>query len=351
MNRKTLIEHQPSAFGEITLVELINRRGASVRLSSLGAGVVSVVVPDRYGEMADVVIGYENVADYMSDGPCAGKIPGRYANRIAAGRFALDGVDYTLVVNNGPNALHGGPSGFQNRIWDMELVGEDAVKFLRVSPDGEEGYPGALAVSATYRWFDNNSLELTLQAETDKATVVNLTNHSYFNLSGHDAGSVLGHQLKLQSSYYLPTDETLVPTGEYAPVEGTPMDFRTMHALGRDINDDFAALRYGKGYDNSWAIDDYKPGKMQLAAELYDPESGRSLEIMTDQPAVQLYTGNWLDGSPRGKGGYEYHDYDAVAIECQDMPDAPNKPGFPSARLNPGETYCRRIIFKFTTKA
>ncbi len=347
MNRKTEIGRTDTAYGEVTWITMTNRRGAAVTLSTLGAGIVSIIVPDKMGRMADVVIGYDNPASYMADGPCSGKVPGRYANRIARGHFTLDGVEYTLAINNGPNALHGGPTGFQNRIWDFELVGDDKVRFSRVSPDGEEGYPGTLNVAVTYCWDDNNELKLTLEATTDKATVVNLTNHAYFNLNGHNSGSVLNHELTLAANRYLPTDDTLIPSGEMAPVAGTPMDFTVARTIGRDIDKDFPALVYGKGYDNCWAIDDYKPGQMRHVAKLYAPLSGRILTVSTDQPAVQVYTGNWLDGSPKGKADYEYHDYDAVAIECQDMPDSPNKPDFPSTRLNPGDRYCRHIIFKF----
>ncbi|MDE7459077.1 MAG: galactose mutarotase, partial [Muribaculaceae bacterium] len=196
-NRKTVIERFDSPEGQIAVVTMTNRRGASVSLSNLGAGIVSVIVPDREGKLADVAIGYENPTDYMADGPCAGKVPGRYANRIANGLFTLDGVAYKLAINNGPNALHGGPTGFQNRLWDVGLVGDDSVRFTRLSPDGEEGYPGNLTVVALYRWTDDNRLELTLEAQTDVATIVNLTNHAYFNLSGHDSGSVLDHELRL----------------------------------------------------------------------------------------------------------------------------------------------------------
>lgn len=350
-NRKIVIERIDAPIGQIALVAMTNRRGSSVILSNLGAGIVSVVVPDREGNMADVVLGYENVLDYMADGPCAGKVPGRYANRIARGQFSLDGVSYKLAVNNGPNALHGGPTGFQNRLWDVALVGDDAVRFTRQSPDGEEGYPGDLTVAAMYRWTDENVLELTFDAQTDRPTIINLTNHAYFNLAGHDSGSVLEHELKLSASHYLPTDETLIPTGELAPVADTPMDFMRSHAIGRDIQSDFPALKYGKGYDNCWAIDSYTPGEMRVAAMLFEPKSGRTLEVSTDQPGVQIYTGNWLAGSPKGKGGYCYSDYDAVAIECQDFPDAPNHAEFPSTRLSPADIYRRRINFSFKTKA
>lgn len=350
-NRKTIIERIDAPFGQITVVTMINRRGASVVLSNLGAGIVGISVPDREGRLADVVLGYENMSDYMNDGPCAGKIPGRYANRIAGGLFEIDGVKYKLAVNNGPNALHGGPTGFQNRLWDVALSGDDSVRFTRLSPDGEEGYPGGLTVAARYRWTDDNSLELTLEAQTDRPTVINLTNHTYFNLAGHDSGSVLEHELRLFASKYLPTDDTLIPTGDMAPVAGTPMDFTKPHAIGRDIKNDFPALNYGKGYDNCWVVDNYEPGCVRTVAELFDPSTGRVVEVSTDQPGVQVYTGNWLDGSPAGKGGCRYNDYDAVAIECQDFPDSPNHPDFPSTRLDASGIYRRHIIFTFKTKA
>lgn len=332
--------------GDITLITLVNASGARVVISTLGAGIVSIEAPDAEGRLADVVLGYESVADYMNDGPCAGKVPGRYANRIAAGHFEIDGKEYTLAINNGPNALHGGPTGFQNRIWTLVEATDNTVCLAYRSADGEEGYPGNLYVKATYSWSDDFVLTLAFEAETDAPTVINLTNHAYFNLAGHDAGSVLKHTLQLSASRYLPTDETLVPLGELAPVDGTPMDFTKPKALGADIEENFPALHYGKGYDNCFAIDD-ADSSVRLAARLTDPESGRVLEVLTDQPGVQIYTGNWLDGSPTGKGGAVYHDYDGVAIECQSFPDSPNKPQFPSTRLNPGEKFQRTIIFKF----
>jgi aldose 1-epimerase len=335
-----------SPIGDITLFTITNKVGASVKLSSLGACIAEVNVPDKSGKMADVVIGYANPADYLADGPCAGKVPGRYANRIAKGHFSIDGKEYTLAINNGPNALHGGPTGFQNRIWQAEATA-DAVIFTYKSADGEEGYPGNVTVKATYTWSDDCELTLAFHAVCDSKTVINLTNHSYFNLAGHDTGSALDHELWLACSSYLPTDDTLIPTGEIAPVAGTPMDFTKAHAVGRDIKADFPTLNYGKGYDNCWVVDNYKPGEIKTVARLTDNKSGRVLEVATDQPAAQVYTGNYLNGSPKSKSGHDYKDYDAIAIECQDMPDAPNHANFPSTLLNPGEEYNRTIIFKF----
>lgn len=334
---------------EIYLYTLTNEKGAYVQLSSVGAGVVSVVVPDKDGNLADVVIGYPEAASYFADGPCAGKIPGRYANRIALGKFELDGAEYTLPINNGPNHLHGGPEGFQNKVWESREH-EGGVEFLYYSEDGEMGYPGALKAVARYEWTEDCELRLTLTAESDAPTVVNLTNHTYFNLNGEGNGNILGHLLRLNASEYLPTSDSLIPLGESVPVAGTPMDFVNAKLLGAEINADFPALKYGKGYDNCWVIDGAEPGQLQEAAELYAPESGRVLTMYTTQPGVQVYTGNWLTGCPAGKNGHIYEDYSAVAIECQNFPDAPNKPDYPSAVLRPGEVYEQAIIFAFTTR-
>lgn len=332
--------------GEISVYTLVNASGASVKLSSVGAGIVSVVVPDREGHMDDVVIGYANPADYFYDGPCAGKVPGRYANRIARGHLELDGVTYQLAINNGPNALHGGPEGFSHKIWHSQATAT-GVKFTLHSPDGDEHYPGNLVACAEYSLGDDNELRLTLTATTDKKTVVNLTNHTYWNLAGENSGSVLDEVLELACTHYLPTDSTLIPTGEIAPVAGTPMDFTTPKALGRDIKQDFPALKYGKGYDNCWVVDDWHKGKLKKVATLRDPKSGRVLEVLTTQPAVQVYTGNYLAGSPANKAeSRSYRDYEGVALECQGMPDAPNHPNFPSQVLNPGEEYRQVIVFK-----
>lgn len=336
-----------SPLGEVTHYTITNAGGASATLSTLGAGIVSVIVPDANGRMANVVLGYKDPASWLADGPCAGKVPGRFANRIAKGHFSIDGKEYTLAINNGPNALHGGPTGFQNRIWDAETIGDNAVKFTYRAADGEEGYPGNLTATATYEWNDKNELTLTLTAETDASTVINLTNHAYFNLAGESSGTVLNHTLKLNASCWLPTDPTQIPTGEIAPVAGTPMDFTEAKPIGRDIKADFEALKIGKGYDHCWVIDGYSKGELREVAELRDPESGRKLIVETTQPGMQIYTGNWLAGCPESISGGAYQDYDGVAIECQNFPDAPNKPSFPSSRLNPGEEYKEVIRFKF----
>lgn len=335
--------------GDVAVYTLTNIHGCKVRLSSIGAGVLAIEAPDRNGKLSDVVLGYKNVEDYFYDGPCAGKVPGRYANRIAKGEFAIDGVKYQLRINNGPNALHGGPEGFCNQIWNSEVVGETVV-FSLFSADGFENYPGNMIVKAKYTFSDDNELTLELSAVSDKKTIVNLTNHTYFNLAGEDAGTVLNHTLTLACSHYLSTDDTLIPTGEVAAVAGTPMDFTTAKKLGAEIKCDFPALNYGKGYDNCWVVDDWTDGEVKKVATLHDEASGRVLEVLTSQPAVQVYTGNWLEGCPQSVSGHNYHDYDGVAIECQGMPDAPNHDNFPCQELSSGSEYKRIIKFKFSTK-
>lgn len=338
-----------SPAGDIEYITLSNKSGASVTFTSVGAGVVALNVPDARGRLADVALGYADPADYLGDGPCSGKIPGRFANRIAGGLFSIDGHEYQLPVNLPPNCNHGGPEGFHNKIWNVDRVEEGLVVFSLLSPDGDSGFPGNLQVTATYEWSDDNALSLTLSARTDAPTVVNLTNHTYWNLGGHNCGTALGQTLKLEASHYLPTDSTLIPEGVLAPVAGSPMDFTEAKEIGRDIKLPFPALIYGKGYDNCWALDNYD-GTVRLAATLCDPVSGRVLEVSTDQPGVQVYAGNWLAGCPANKDFRPYEDYDGIAIECQNFPNSPNTPAFPSAVLRPGETYQRHIIFKFSVR-
>ena len=333
---------------EIKLFSIVNADGSEVILSNLGAGIVSIVVPDRHGKMADVVLGYRDPASYEADGPCMGKVPGRFANRIAKGRFSLGDRTFSLAINNGPNHLHGGPGdqSFANRLWQAEET-PDGVRFTLDSPDGDAGYPGALHVEALYSWSEDHRLTLRLTATSEAETVVNLTNHAYFNLKGEDAGDVTGHVLKLMASRYLATDETLIPVGEPAPVALTPMDFTIPKEIGRDLKADFPALNYGKGYDNCFVVDNWKKGVVRPVAELSEKRSGRRLVVSTDAPGIQVYTGNWLSGCPLSKSGKAYADYDGVALECQSFPDSPNRPDFPFETLRPGSVYENTIVFAF----
>ncbi len=335
---------------EIILYTLTNDNDASVSLCNIGAGIVSIVVPDKDGNFGDVVIGYENLASYFGDGPCAGKIPGRFANRIANGTFRIDDNNYQLVLNTGGDKhhLHGGPEGFANQLWASELDGQSVI-FEYISADGEAGYPGKLTAKVKYTWDNNNELSIELTAHTDKTTIVNLTNHTYFNLNGEGNGDILGHKLKLYAQNYLVATDELIPTGEIANVKNTPMDFTTFKEIGTDINANFDATINGKGYDSCWVLDNYKENELKIAGTLLSEESGRKVDVYTTQPGIQIYTGNWLSGSPIGKCGRSYNDYEGVAMECQNFPDSPNKPHFPNAFLRPNEKYKQFIKFRFST--
>ena len=349
----------PSPIGDITLVRLENAGGSWVELSTLGAGITGLAVPDRKGRIRNVALSYDNVADYIGDGPCMGKTAGRYANRIARGHLEIDGNRYSLPVNCGPNHLHGGPEGFQNRNWNLRMLEDNGVEFSLRSVDGEMGYPGNLDVKVTYHWDDDCRLRIELEATTDKPTVVNLTNHTYWNLRGDDAGTALDHNLRISASRYLDTDKDLTPTGKLVAVEGTPMDFRQTKIVGLDIKADFPALNFGKGYDACWAGDANRPAGEKEAVDrdcdglaevvvLSDGVTGRVLTVSSDQPGVQVYTGNWLNGSAPNRVGHSYNDYEGIAIEAQGFPDAPNHPDFPSQLLRPSETYRRHITYSFT---
>lgn len=331
----------------VILYTLRNSHGGEVQLTNIGAGIVSVTVPDRNGEFADVALGYESFEGYFDDGPAMGKTPGRYANRIANGRFSLDGKEYKLPINSAPNHLHGGAKGFANRLWQGR-VEVNRVIFSLVSTDGDQGYPAEVSVEVIYDWDDDYNLEITYLAKSTAPTVVNLTNHAYFNLAGESSGTVLNHILQLNAKNYLPTDNVQIPTGDYAPVEGTPMDFRTPKRLGDEIEAEFEPLKIGNGYDHCWVVDGYAKGKINRVGTLCDKESGRKMTIFSTQPGVQVYTGNYLQGCPAAKGDREYENRDGVAIECQGFPDAPNKPNFPSQRVDPEDIYEERIIYQFS---
>lgn len=329
---------------------MTNSSGIKVELSDIGAGIVSITVPDRNGKMEDIVLGYPNANDYIGDGPCAGKVPGRYANRIKEGKFTIDDVEYQLELNTGDghHHLHGGNIGFANQKWASRIEGESIV-FTYLSADGEAGYPGEMLAKVRYTLNDDNELNIRLGAETTAPTVVNLTNHTYFNLKGEGNGNILDHKLKLNAARFLPATPELITTGEMASVNDTPMDFTEGKLIGKDIQAQFPDLINGKGYDSCWVINDLYKDKLNLAAELSYEGNGRMVQIYTTQPGIQVYTGNWLSGCPQGKNGHIYNDYDGVALECQALPDSPNKPNFPNTFLRPGDEYKEIIIFKFST--
>ena len=326
-----------------------SRGGVEVEVLDYGAVVRTLRVPDHAGTPADVVLGYDTIAEYERQRAFFGTLVGRYANRIAHGRFTLDGVEHRLATNDGPNHLHGGPRGYWAVLWSaapFARAGSRGVALDYVSPDGEEGYPGTLAVRVTYTLGDDDELAVEYEARTDRATPVNLTQHSYFNLAGHDAGDVLGHELAIAASRYTPVDDTLVPTGELLPVAGTPFDFTQPHRVGARLGADHPQLRAGGGYDHNFVLDEAARSGDASAAVLHDPASGRTLEIRTTEPGIQLYGGQAL-GGVRGKGGREYPPHAGAALETQHFPDSPNHPHFPSTILRPGETFTSRTSFRF----
>jgi len=331
----------------VLLYTLINKRGMVAKITDYGAILTELWVPDARGNVTNVVHGFDNLDQYVKGHPFFGAIAGRYANRIANGKFTLDGKEYTLAKNNGPNHLHGGVKGFDKKVWKSRALPATAdsvaVEFTCTSPDGEEGYPGTMKVTVTYTLTNDNELRIDYDATTDKPTVVNLTNHSYFNLAG--GGSILDHLLVINADRYTVPDTTLIPTGEIAPVKGTAFDFREPKPIGRDI----AAVMEGtKGYDHNFVIVG-GGGKLTLGARATDPRSGRVMEVWTTEPGVQLYCGNHLNGSVKGVGGVSYPQHSGFCLETQHFPDSPNKPNFPSCVLRPGEALKSTTAFKFTT--
>jgi len=330
----------------VVIYTLRNRRGSEARITNYGGILVSLKAPDKNGRFDDIVLGCDTLDGYLKNTAYLGALVGRYCNRIAAGKFTLDGKTYTLATNNGPNHLHGGLTGFDRVVWKAEVDGAK-LKLSYLSKDGEESYPGNLSVTATYTLTDDNALQLEFTAVTDKPTLCNLTGHSYFNLRG--SGDILGHAIEINAEKFTPVDDNLIPTGELRPVAGTPFDFRRPTAIGARINSADEQIKLGNGYDHNWVLD--KPaGKLGLAACVHEPATGRVMELFITAPGMQFYTGNFLDGSITGKGGRPCQFREAFCLEPQHFPDSPNHPEFPSTVLRPGETCRHTIIYKFSAE-
>jgi aldose 1-epimerase len=338
---------------QVTLFTLTNANGMEVQITNYGGIITSVMSPDRDGNMENVTLGFDNLDAYVEGHPYFGNITGRYANRIARGTFDIDDENFYLALNNGPNTLHGGEKGFDKVVWMAEEVsgeGEVGVKLSRVSPDMEEGYPGNLAVEVTYTLTDNDEIRIDYHATTDEPTVVNLTNHAYWNLAGDGSGTTENHLLTLMASNYTPVDANLIPTSEIAPVAGTPMDFTTAHPIGERIRDDFEQLVLGRGYDHNYVLDRESPDDTELmvAAVVEEPESGRTLTISTTEPGIQFYSGNFLDATEIGAAGKMYRQGDGFALETQHFPDSPNQPNFPDTVLEPDEEFNSTTVYAFS---
>ena len=334
----------------VALYTLANDSGFTVQVTNYGARVVSILAPDRNGRWADVAVGCESLDRYLREAGArfSGPVVGRFANRIAGGRFTIDGTEYRLPQTDNGNSLHGGVKGFDSRVWTVDSLAARSIVMHYVSPDGEEGCPGELTVQVTYTVTDDDALEIGYRAETDRPTVVNLSNHTLFNLGGEGSGSILAHELRIAAAATTPVDSVLIPTGRIAPVDGTPFDFRTSTPIGARIEADDEQLRNGLGYDHNWVLDDFT-GEVRLVASLYDPASGRLMEILTDQPGMQFYSGNFFNDASCGKFGRKIGYRGAVALETQHFPDSPNHPSFPTTELRPGEIYTQTCIYRFRT--
>jgi aldose 1-epimerase len=348
------IDNRPFGAGPngevVELYTLHNVKGAEARIMTYGGIVESLKMPDRTGHFDDVVLGYDDLDSYLKESPYFGALIGRYGNRIGGAKFTLDGTTYALAANNGPNTLHGGLKGFDKRVWTAQTridPGGPQLILSYLSKDGEEGFPGNLKVTATYTLENDNSLRLEYSATTDKDTVVNLTHHGYFNLAGK--GDILGHVVMIPADRFTPVDSTLIPNGELRPVQGTPFGFRAPTAIGARIGQDDEQLKFGKGYDHNWVINK-KFGEMTLMARVTEPNSGRVMEVWSTEPGLQFYSGNFLDGTITGKGGWVYANRNAICMEPQHYPDSPNKPDFPTVELKPGETYHNVIVYRFSAQ-
>jgi len=336
----------------VSLFTLTNSNGCEIKITNYGGIIVALTVPDRQGNLADVVLGYDKLEDYIKDNPFFGTLVGRYGNRIGAGKFTLNGQKYVLAKNDGPNHLHGGIKGFDKVVWNVseESCSNGLALGLKyLSRDGEEGYPGNLTVKVVYTWTNTNELIVNYSATTDKTTIVNLTQHSYFNLLGNVSQDILNHQMMINADKFTPVDTNLIPTGEIRPVKGTPLDFTEPTPIGGRIDHDEPQIQIGGGYDHNWVLKS-QDGSVALAARVYEPTTGRVMEVLTTEPGIQFYTGNFLDGSHIGKGDIAYQKRFGFCLETQHFPDSPNKPEFPTTVLNPGETYLQTTIYGFSVK-
>jgi aldose 1-epimerase len=325
-------------------------KNKELAVTNYGAKVVALLVPDKEGKFKDIVLGFDDLEGYLNaNQPYFGAAIGRYGNRIAKGRFTLNWRQYSLAVNNSPNHLHGGKKGFNAHVWDAKQLDAQTIEFSRLSPDMEEGYPGNLHIKMVYSLTDNNEFKVTYAANTDKPTVINLTHHSFFNLHGAGDGSINDHLLSINADRYTPVDSTLIPAGHIDAVEGTPMDFRQPTAIGKRLNDNSEQLKFGKGYDHNWVLNE-NSGLKTPAATVWEPESGRYMEVFTTEPGIQFYGGNFLDGKDKGKGAKPYEFRTAFCLETQHFPNSPNQADFPSTVLNPGETYRQICVYRFSTK-
>ena len=333
---------------EVRLFTLKSPEGLTVRITNYGGIVTSLLAPDRDGHRTDVVLGFSELEPYLEDHPYFGAIVGRYANRIANGVFTLDGKRYELACNNPPNHLHGGEKGFDKALWNPEIQG-NALVLKYVSEDGEEGYPGRLETQVTYRLTEDRALRIDYRATTDARTIVNMTNHTYFNLEGEERGQILDHEVMINADYFTPVNKHAIPSGEIRQVDGTPMDFREFHRVGERIDEPVKQLEIAGGYDHNYVLNHQSPQDLTIAAKVVAPKTGRILEMRTTEPGVQFYTGNFLEGSYKGKGGNVYSKRSGLCLEAQHYPDSPNHPDFPSTVLEPGEEYRQTTIYRFTT--
>lgn len=336
----------------VSLYTLDSGNGVSMQVSNFGGRVITLWVPDKDGNYEDIVYGHSNIDKYINytGERCLGPVVGRYANRIAKGQFEIDGVKYQLPLNNNGQTLHGGPNGFDMKVWNVDKVTGNEIQLSYVSPDGEEGFPGTVNVKMVYTLTPDNEFKITYEATTDKPTHVNLSHHSFFNLKGEGNGTILDHILTINASKYTPVDSVLIPFGELVSVEGTPFDFRNPTAIGERIEAENEQLKNGGGYDHNWVVDRKSEKDVEFIASLYEPANGRLMEIYSDQPGIQFYSGNFLDGAVTGKYGKTHNFREAVALETQKYPDTPNQPSYPTTRLNPGETYTQTCIYKFSVK-